>query len=142
MKMMRVHVTLWLVLLIGGFLAGYIPEYLKNRDLRAELENPQKTIDSLKLQLQLGELRDYASMALLEMSRQNYGLARDHIGEYYSRLKDLSDTVQDPGLKKSLQDLSATHDTITADLATANASTLAAWQPVVLKTYEATKTVK
>ena len=142
MKMMRVHVTLWLVLLIGGFLGGYIPEYLKNRDLRAELENPQKTIDSLKLQLQLGELRDDASMALLEMSRQNYGLARDHIGEYYSKLKDLSDTVQDPALKKSLQDLSATHDTITADLATANASTIGAWQPVVLKTYEATKTSK
>ena len=142
MKMMRVHLTLWLVLLIGGFLGGYIPQYLKNRDLRAELENPQKTIDSLKLQLQLGELRDDASMALLEMSRQNYGLARDHIGEYYNKLKDLSDTVQDPGLKKSLQDLSATRDTITADLATANASTLAAWQPVVVKTYETTRAVK
>src|SRR5215467_10493364 len=122
MKMMRVHVTLWLVLLIGGFLAGYIPQYLKNRDLRAELENPQKTIDSLRLQLQLGELRDDASLALLEMSRQNYGLARDHIGDYYGKLKDLSESVQDPALKKSLQDLSATQDTITADLSTANPS--------------------
>jgi hypothetical protein len=142
MKMMRVHVTLWLVLLIGGFLAGYIPEYLKNRDLRAQLENPQKAIDSLNLQLQLGELRDDASLGLLEMSRQNYGLARDHIGEYYGKLKDLSESVQDPALKKSLQDLSATHDTITADLATANASSLAAWQPIVLKTYETTRNVK
>jgi len=142
MKMMRVHVTLWLVLLIGGFLAGYIPEYLKNRDLRAQLEDPQKTIDSLKLQLQLGELRDHASLALLEMSRQNYGLARDHIGDYYGKLKDLSESVQDPALKKSLQDLSATHDTITADLSTVNPSTLAAWQPIVLKTYETTRNVK
>jgi hypothetical protein len=142
MKMMRVHVMLWLVLLIGGFLGGYIPEYLKNRDLRAQLENPQKAIDSLKLQLQLGELRDDASLGLLEMSRQNYGLARDHIGEFYSRLKDLSESVQDPALKKSLQDLAATHDTITADLTTANASSLAAWQPIVLRTYETTRTVK
>jgi hypothetical protein len=142
MKMMRVHVTLWLVLLIGGFLGGYIPQYLKNRDLRAELENPQKTIDSLKLQLQLSELRDDASLGLLEMSRQNYGLARDHIGEYYSKLKDLSESVQDPALKKSLEDLSATHDTITTDLATANAASLAAWQPIVLKTYETTRNVK
>jgi hypothetical protein len=142
MKMMRVHVAVWLVLLIGGFLGGYIPEYLKNRELRAELENPQKTIDSLKLQSQLGELRDDASLALLEMSRQNYGLARDHIGEYYSKLKDVTESVQDPGLKKSLQDLSSTHDAITADLATANASTLAAWQPVVLKTYETTRAVR
>src|ERR1700757_4567033 len=120
MKMMRVHVTVWLVLLIAGFLAGYIPEYLKNRGLRAQLENPQKTIDSLKVQNQFGELRDEASMALLEMSRQNYGLARDHINEYYNRLKDLTDMVQDPNLKKALQDLSATHDSIIANLATAN----------------------
>src|SRR5689334_2154463 len=99
MKMMRVHVTVWIVLLIGGFLAGYIPEYLKNRDLRAQLETPQKTIDTLKMQNQFGDLRDEASMALLEMSRQNYGLARDHINEYYARLKDLTDMVQDPNLK-------------------------------------------
>src|SRR5215831_8834858 len=138
MKMMRVHVTLWLVLLISGFLGGYIPQYLKNRDLRAELENPQKTIDSLRLQLQLGELRDDASLALLEMSRQNYGLARDHIGDYYGKLKDLSESVQDPALKKSLQDLLATHDTITTNLSTISPSTLTAWEPIVLKTYETT----
>src|SRR5437879_439356 len=28
MKMMRVHVTLWVVLLVGGFLLGFVPEYL------------------------------------------------------------------------------------------------------------------
>jgi hypothetical protein len=139
MKMMKVHVTVWLLLLIGGFLAGFVPEYLKNRELRAQLEAPQKTIDDLKLQLGLGELRDEAGLGLLELSRQNYGLARDHIGDYYNKLKGLTETVQDPGLKKSLQDLSATHDTITADLASANTSALAAWQPIVLKTIEATK---
>ena len=47
MKMIRVHVTLWLVLLIAGLALGFVPEYLKNRELRAELENPQKTIDAL-----------------------------------------------------------------------------------------------
>ena len=142
MKMMRVHVTVWIVLLIGGFLAGYIPEYLKNRDLRAQLETPQKTIDTLKMQNQFGDLRDEASMALLEMSRQNYGLARDHINEYYARLKDLTDMVQDPNLKKALQDLSATHDAIIANLATANPASITAWQPIVMKTFEVTKNAK
>jgi len=142
MKMMRVHVTVWVVLLIGGFLAGFIPEYLKNRDLRAQLESPQKTIDTLKMQNQFGDLRDEASIVLLEMSRQNYGLARDHINEYYNRLKDLTDLVQDPNLKKALQDLSATHDAIVANLATANPASINAWQPIVLKTFEVTKNAK
>ncbi len=142
MKMMRVHVTLWLGLLLIGMAVGFVPEYLKNRDLRAELANPQKTIDALNLQIQLGQLRDEASLALLEISRQNFGLARDHVGDYYTKLKDLSDNVQDPNLKKSLQDLSMTRDTITADLATATGAALAAWQPVVLKTFDVTKNVK
>jgi len=142
MKMMRVHITLWLVLLIGGFLGGFIPEYLKNRDLRAELETPQKTIDSLKLQLQMSELRDQASLMLIELSRQNYGLARDYSGQFRNKLKDAIDAVQDPALKKSLQDLSNSHDAIESDLATASASALTASQPLVLKTFEVTRNVK
>ena len=142
MKMIRVHVTLWLVLLIVGLAAGFVPEYLKNRELRAELENPQKTIDALNLQIQLGELRDTASLALLEISRQNFGLARDHVSDYYGKLMSLTDAVQDPALKKSLQDLSATRDSITANLTTTNAASLTAWQPIVLKTFDVTKNVK
>jgi len=140
MKKMRVHATIWLVLLIGGFLLGFIPEYLKNRDLRSQLETPQKTIDGLRAQLQMSELRDRASLMWIELSRQNFGLARDYAGQYYSKLQDTIDSVQDPSLKKSLQELAATRDSVTADLAAANASSLTAPQSVVLKTFEVTRT--
>ena len=142
MKMMRVHVTIWLVLLIGGFLLGFAPEYFRNRDLHAQLENPQKTIDALKLQLQMSDLRDTASLMVLELSRQNYGLARDYSGQFYGKLKDLTDMAQDPALKKSLEDLSATRETLTAQLATANPAALTSSQPLVLKTFEVTKNIK
>lgn len=133
---------LWIVLLLVGLGVGFIPEYLKNRELRAELENPQKTIDALNLQIQFGNLRDDASLGLLELSRQNFGLARDHVGEFYSKLKDLSDSVQDPNLKKSLEDLLNTRDSMTSNLTNANNTALAAWQPVMLKTFEITKSAK
>ena len=142
MKMMRVHVTLWFVLLIGGFLLGFVPEYLKNRNLQAELQNPQKMIDGLKQQLQMSDLRDAASLMLLELSRQNYGLARDYSRQFYSKLNDTIETVQDPVLKKSLQDVAATRDSITAELATANPTALTTSQPVVLKTFEVTRSVR
>src|SRR5262245_61783784 len=142
MKMMRVHVTIWIVLLVGGFLLGFVPEYLKNRELRTQLQDPQKTIASLKLQAQLAELRDTASLVLLELSRQNYGLARDHSGQYYEKLKEATEAVQDPALKKSLEDLQATRETIAAQLAAATAASLTAWQPVLSKTYEVTRNVK
>jgi len=139
MKKMRVHATIWLVLLIGGFLLGFIPQYVKNRDLRSQLETPQKTIDGLRAQLQMSELRDRASLMWIELSRQNYGLARDYAGQYYSKLQDTIDSVQDPSLKKSLQELAATRDSVTADLGAANASSLTATQSVVLKTFEVTR---
>ena len=116
MKMMRVHVSLWLVLLIGGFLLGFVPEYLKNRDLRLQLQNPQNTIDALKLQVQMGELRDAASLMLIEISRQNYGLARDYSTQFYGKVNDAIDTVQGPELKKSLQELATTRDSLTFEV--------------------------
>src|SRR5215471_9877309 len=142
MKMIRFHITLWLVLLIGGFLLGFVPEYLKNRDLRSQLESPQKTIDALKLQLQMSELRDAASLVVIELSRQNYGLARDYAGQFYDKLKDAIDAAQDPALKKSLQDLEATRENLTGQLATANAAALTSSQPIVLKTFEVTRSLK
>src|SRR5262245_33684102 len=142
MKMMRVHVTLWAVLFIGGFLLGYIPQYLKNRELQKLLEGPQKTIDALQLQAQMSELRDLASLMLLELSQQNYGLARDYSNQFYSKINDAANTVQDANLKKSLQDLAATHDSLATNLATANPASLAAAQPVVLKTFEVTRNLK
>jgi hypothetical protein len=142
MKMMRVHATVWVVLLIAGFLLGFVPEYQKNRELQAQLQNPQKTIDALKLQVQMGELRDDASLMLLELSRQNYGLARDYSAKYYRKLMDAADTVQDPALKKSLQELVNMHDSLTIDLAAANSTSLTASQPMVSRIFEVTKNVQ
>jgi hypothetical protein len=142
MKMMRVHITVWVLLFIGGFLLGFIPQYLKNRDLQALLESPQKTIDALQRQAQMSELRDLASLMLLELSQQNYGLARDYSDQYYSKLNDVANMVQDANLKKSLLDLAATRDSLATNLATANPASLTASQPIVLKTFEVTRNIK
>jgi hypothetical protein len=142
MKMMRVHITVWVLLFIGGFLLGFIPQYLKNRDLQALLEGPQKTIDALQRQVQMSELRDLASLMLLELSQQNYGLARDYSNQYYSKLNDVANVVQDANLKKSLLDLAATRDSLATNLATANPASLMATQPIVLKTFEVTRNIK
>ncbi|HYR82910.1 MAG TPA: hypothetical protein VE422_02410 [Terriglobia bacterium] len=141
MKMMRVHITLWVVLLIAGFLVGFVPEYRKNRDLQTQLENPTKMIDALKLQVQLGDVRDAAALMLLELSRQNYGLARDHSIEYYNKIQNLINETQDENLKKSLAELSATQNSLMTNLATAAPTSLTAAQPIVLRTFEVTKNV-
>ena len=56
--------------------------------------------------------------------------------------QEAAEAVQDPALKKSLEDLQATREPITSQLAAATAASLTAWQPVFLKTFEATRNVK
>jgi hypothetical protein len=136
------HFVLWVVLVFGGFLLGFVPEYMKNRNLQAELQGPQKIIDSLQLQIQLGELRDAASLMVLELSRQNFGLARDHSVEYYTKLKDLIDAGPEPALKKSLEELAATRDAIDKELTNSTPGSLAATQALLVKTIEVTRSGK
>ena len=139
MKTIHVHIALWVILLAGGFLLGFVPEYRKNRELAAQLESPLKTIDALKLQLELGELRDDAGLMLLELSRQNYGLARDYASTYYDKLNDLISESRNESLKKSLTELSATRDSLMVSLGAATSNSLTAAQPIVLRTFEVTR---
>ena len=139
MKMMRVHLALWLILLLGGFLLGFVPEYQKNRALQVQLEGPEKAINALKQQIQTAELRDAAGLMFLELSRENYGLARDHANDYSNKLKDLISQSQDETQKKSLAELAVAQDALTTGLATPTPALLPAARTVVLRTFELTK---
>jgi len=133
------HIAVWIILLAGGFLLGFVPQYLKNRDLQKELETPQKTIDGLTLQVQMSDIRDAASLMLVELSRQNYGLARDYSVQFYSKLEQAAQSVPDANLKKSLEELASTRDSESKTLAAADSGSLAVVQPVVLRAFELTK---
>jgi hypothetical protein len=139
MKRIRIHIAVWLILLIGGFLLGFVPEYRKNLELRTQVEEPQKAINALKRQIQVGELRDAAGLMFLELSRQNYGLARDHVNEYETRLKTLISQTEDEALKKSLEDLFVAGDSLRSSLLTPDPASLTAAEALVRKTFEVTK---
>jgi hypothetical protein len=133
------HIAVWIILLAGGFLLGFVPQYLKNRDLQKELETPQKTIDALTLQVQMSDIRDAASLMLMELSQQNYGRARDYSVQFYSKLERAAQSVPDANLKKSLEELASTRDSVSRTLAAADSGSLASVQPVVTRTFELTK---
>ena len=76
---------------------------------------------------------------LMEISRQNYGLARDYSAQFYSKLDQAAQSVPDANLKKSLEELASTRDSVSRTLAVADSGSLATVQPVVLKTFELTK---
>ena len=56
------------VLVVAAFLLGFVPEYLKSRELRGQLTTAQRQLEADELALSIGRV-------YLEASLKNYGLA-------------------------------------------------------------------
>jgi hypothetical protein len=121
-----------LVILVLVFLLGFVPQYLEKRQIQSEI-----AISSEKLKM--SELRDLAGMMLLEVLRQNYGVARDYSSQYFEKLRNTSEQVENSTLKTSLQELLNSRDTVTAALSKADPDSASQLQAMFAKTQAATK---
>jgi hypothetical protein len=130
---MRRKLVLWFVLLIAGFLTGFILQYASLRGTRQQLSVSAEQLRSCQSRERLSQLRDTGTMMHLEALQKNYGKA----GEYSKELFDLAQTLvgsaEDPALRNLLRDILATRDQITADLAKGDAAALLEIQPVLSK---------
>ena len=73
-NIMRHKLVLWFVLLIAGFLVGFILQYARLQRLQEELSASSKRLVSCQSSEQLTQLRDTATMMYLEAAQKNYGL--------------------------------------------------------------------
>jgi len=121
-----------LVILVLVFLLGFVPQYLEKRQIQSEI-----AISSEKLKM--SELRDLAGMMLLEVLRQNYGVARDYSSQYFEKLRETAEQVENSTLKTSLQELLNSRDTVTAALSKADPASASQLQAMFAKTQAATK---
>jgi len=74
--------VLWSVLLIAGFLTGFIVQYARLQRVQQELSASTKQLGSCQSSEQFSQLRDTATMMYLEVVQKNYGNA----GEYSERV--------------------------------------------------------
>jgi hypothetical protein len=121
-----------LVTLVLVFLLGFMPQYVEKRQMQRELAI---SIEKMKL----SELRDLAGLMLLEGLRQNYGVARDYSSQYFDKLRETSEGVNDSTLKTSLEELLSNRDTVTAALSKADPASASQLQTIFAKTQAATK---
>ena len=99
-------------ILLGAFLLGLIPVLIQNLQLKRELSRTQSS-------LALSETRDLASLAYLEASRNNFGLAAEHTSRLYERLGEMAANAEGPALSIA-QDALAKRDALMGMLATAD----------------------
>lgn len=129
---MRTKFAVGLILLLVGFLAGFIPQYTKVRGANQQLTAQTKQLADCRLRQQLSQLRDSAAMAYLEALQKNYGIAAQYSKQLFDRAQTISSQTDDPAIRKLLGDVLAARDPITADLTNGDAAVGSKLQPLLV----------
>jgi hypothetical protein len=136
---MRRKLILWSVLLIAGFLAGFILPYARLKRAQRELSTSTEQLESCRASEQLSQLRDTAAMMYLEAVQKNYGEAGVHSNEFFDQAQRIVSSTGDSALRNLLRDTLATRDQITADLAKGDPAAASEIQAVLSKIEQTAK---
>jgi hypothetical protein len=136
---MRHRLVLWFLLVLAGFLIGFILQYSTLQRVQQELSASTKQLGSCQSSQQLSQLRDTATMMYLEAVQKNYGKAGEYAKEVFDQAQQIASSTEDPALRNLLRDILATRDQITADLAKGDAVALSDTQAVLSKLEQTAK---
>ena len=136
---MRHKLVLWFVLLIAGFLTGFILQYVRLQRTQQELSASTKQLGSCQSSQQLSQLRDTGTMMYLEVVQKNYGKAGEYAKEVFDQAQQIASSTEDSALRNLLRDTLATRDQVTADLAKGDAVALSEVQLVLSKLEQTAK---
>lgn len=96
-------------------------------------------LDACRSAEHLSRLRATATLMYLEATQKNYGTSGDYAGRFFDQAQRLASSTQDETLRNLLQEILATRDQITADLAKGDAAVVSEMQTVVSKVEQNTK---
>jgi hypothetical protein len=101
---MQRKLVLWFVLLIVGFLAGFILQYARLRHAQQELSASTKQLGSCQAGERLSQLRDTATAMFLEAVQKNYGKAGQDSKEFFDQAQRIQSSTGDSALRNLLRD--------------------------------------
>jgi len=136
---MRHKLVLWFLLVLVGFLVGFILQYSRLQRVQQELSASTKQLRSCQSSQQLSQLRDTATMMYLEVVQKNYGKAGEYSKEVFDQAQQIASSTEDAALRNLLRDTLATRDQVTADLAKGDAAALSEIQLVLSKIEQTAK---
>ena len=136
---MRHKLVVWFLLLLAGFLIGFVLPYFRLQRVQQELSASTKQVQSCQSSQQLSQLRDTATMMYLEAVQKNYGKAGEYSREVFDRAQQIASSTEDSALRNVLRDTLGTRDQVTADLAKGDAAALSEIQLVLSKLEQTAK---
>ena len=127
---MKNRIIVVIILLIIVFLVGFVPQYIKVKRLENDLSVARQ-------ENALAQLRDLAGLVFVQASQKNYGLAAGTSKQFFSRTREVANRAPDASRRKALEDLLASQDKITAELAKGDPEALGDLQVLFEKTRQA-----
>lgn len=127
------------ILLTVVFLLGFVPQYQRARALQRDANSDQERLASLQGKLKLSELRDLMGLVYLETSLKNYGVARQHSTEFFTKARQIASGPGDPSVKAVLQDILPQRDLLTAGLAEGQPTIRTNIEEILNRMYEGTR---
>lgn len=128
------------VLVVAAFLLGFIPEYLKSRDLEGQLNSGRQELSSQQARLQGDELDLLIGYVYLQTNQKNYGLASDYSTRFFNRVRSMASQASDPNRQKFFQTALSKRDAVTGGLAKGDPGTLGDVQALFQSALETTQT--
>lgn len=126
------------VMLLGGFLAGFVPQYQRANTHEAEVQRLTAETGRLRSGERLSQLRDLVSVVYFQASRRNYGMASERAAELFKMAEAIEaggDEAAKPLARRVLQD----RDALVAGLAKGDEGVMALLSPIVEATHGISK---
>jgi hypothetical protein len=134
------------ILIVGGalvlaaFLLGFVPQYLKTRDVDNQLGAVRQQLNSEREKSQMEALGLLCGYIYLETNLKNYGLASQHSTQFFDRVRVMTGQQSDSNWQAFLQAALAKRDLITGGLAKGDPATLSEVQDLFHSALEAAQT--
>jgi hypothetical protein len=128
-------------LVVAAFLFGFVPEYVKSRDLARQLGAERQQLNSEREKSQMDELGLLCGYVYLQANLKNYGLAGQYSTEFFNRVRAMNGQTADSSRQAFLQSALAKRDSITQGLAKGDPSIVGALQDLFQSTLQTTQTV-
>jgi hypothetical protein len=124
----RIIVIIFLLIIV--FLASFVPQYMRVKRLENDLSVARQ-------ENALAQLRELAGLAFVQASQKNYGLAAGTSKQFFSLTREVANRAPDANRRKALEDLLASQERITAELAKGDPEALGDLQVLFEKTRQA-----
>lgn len=124
------------VLIVAAFLLGFVPQYLKGRDLESQLGAVRQQLESEREKSQVDELGLLGGHVYLETNLKNYGLASQYSSKFFDQARAMMSQAPSSSRQAFLQEVLAQRDSVTGGLAKGDPSSVLAVQDLFRRALE------